>query len=320
MFSIVIPLYNKSHTIVNTIQTVLNQTFSEYEILIVNDGSNDNGVAKIQNRFSDERIRIINQHNQGVSSARNRGVEESKNELIAFLDGDDEWLPEYLSKMKESVSLFPEAGMYCCAGFLKYPDGSSGLRASKRYGDKIQLVNCFDNPYFFFNSSATVVRKSVFKKTDGFPIGMKINEDLVLFCSLSLIAPVAYCPIPLSVYLKEVKGHASAPNPNVHEYVASRVNQIFTNWNKTNKSNKTFITFTKYEVRSMMLIYIKNREYAKIRYLLENLDEGFLDNFSFIELKLLRVGWLHSVLMLYIYATKIIWRLGGYPVLKYSKK
>ena len=101
MFSIVIPLYNKAHTIERTLSTVLNQSFKEFEVVIVNDGSTDNSEEVIRNFTSDSRIKIINQENQGVSAARNKGVSLSSFEYVAFLDGDDEWLPDYLLKMKE---------------------------------------------------------------------------------------------------------------------------------------------------------------------------------------------------------------------------
>lgn len=97
MITVVIPLYNKAHTIKDTLNTVLNQTYSEYEIIIVNDGSTDNGVQIIKDNFNDKRIRIINQKNFGVSVARNRGIKEAKYNYIALLDADDNWHPDYLS-------------------------------------------------------------------------------------------------------------------------------------------------------------------------------------------------------------------------------
>ena len=319
MFSVVIPLYNKAHTIINTIQTVLNQTYTDFEIVVVNDGSTDNGVEVIQQHFSDSRIRIINQQNQGVSAARNNGVISSKNELIAFLDGDDELLPDFLSKMNESVAQFPEAGMYCCAGILRFPDGTESLRASEKYGRSIQLINYFENPYFFTNSSSTVIRKSAFNKTAGFPVGMKINEDLVFFCSLAFIVPVAYCPIPLSVYLKEVEGHASAVNPKMHEYIVSRVNQIYYNWEKTGKQNNMFLIFTRYELRNEILTYLKQQNFNKVDYVLTHLEKNLLQHFPSLELLAYKIKWLRIPAIMYIYLTKLIWKSGGYPVIQYKK-
>src|SRR5690554_7052561 len=95
MFSVVIPLYNKELSINNTIQSVLNQTFQDYEIVVVNDGSTDKSLEVVK-QINDFRIRIINKLNGGVSSARNRGIEESKFDWIAFLDGDDLWMENHL--------------------------------------------------------------------------------------------------------------------------------------------------------------------------------------------------------------------------------
>jgi glycosyltransferase involved in cell wall biosynthesis len=83
MFSVIIPLYNKELSISNTIQSVLDQTFQNFEIVIVNDGSTDNSVKEVE-KFDDKRIRLIHQENKGVSAARNRGIEEAKYEWIAF--------------------------------------------------------------------------------------------------------------------------------------------------------------------------------------------------------------------------------------------
>ena len=320
MFSIVIPLYNKAHTIVNTLQTVLNQTYTEFEVVIVNDGSTDNGVEVIEKNFTDSRIRIVNQINQGVSIARNRGVEESKNEYIAFLDGDDELLPEFLTKMKESIAMFPHAGMYCCAGILRYSNGKEYLRIAEKFKDKIQEINYFENPYFFTNSSSTVITKSGFNKTTGFPAGMRINEDLVFFCSLSLVVPVVYCPIPLSVYLKEVEGQASANNAKLHEYVISRTNLVFENWLKTNRSNNLFLVFTRYEIRNEFMIFLRSKDYAKMNYLFANLDGRLLKFFPSIELKLFKIKSTRPLAIIYLYFTKFLWKLKGYPVIRYKIK
>ncbi|MQN34111.1 glycosyltransferase family 2 protein [Prevotella copri] len=79
MISVVIPLYNKEKQIAKTLQTVLNQTYQNFEIVIVNDGSTDGSVEEVL-RISDSRIRLVNQENGGVSAARNRGIDEAKGE------------------------------------------------------------------------------------------------------------------------------------------------------------------------------------------------------------------------------------------------
>ena len=98
MISVVIPLYNKAHTIKKTLDCVLRQTYRDYEIVIVDDGSNDNGVQLINEKYQDSQIRIISQKNQGVSVARNTGIEKARGEWISFLDADDLWDSQYLDR------------------------------------------------------------------------------------------------------------------------------------------------------------------------------------------------------------------------------
>src|SRR5690606_6751565 len=111
MFSVVIPLYNKELSVRNTINSVLDQTFKEFEIVIVNDGSTDNSVKEVE-KFDDKRIRLIHQENKGVSAARNRGIEEAKYEWIAFLDADDLWRENHLEEVVRMINIFPDFKVY----------------------------------------------------------------------------------------------------------------------------------------------------------------------------------------------------------------
>src|SRR5690625_5076160 len=112
MFSVVIPLYNKELSIRNTLQSVLDQTFTDFEIVIVNDGSTDSSAAIVE-EFTDPRIRLIHQENQGVSAARNKGIEEAKYDWIVFLDGDDLWENNHLEEFVKMIKLFPEDRVFC---------------------------------------------------------------------------------------------------------------------------------------------------------------------------------------------------------------
>ena len=102
MISIVIPLYNKAAVICRTMESVKQQIFSDFEILIVNDGSTDDSLSVLMDFLSENEavfknsVRLIEQENKGVSAARNQGIKEARGEIIAFLDADDEWLPDYL--------------------------------------------------------------------------------------------------------------------------------------------------------------------------------------------------------------------------------
>ena len=112
--SVVIPVYNTGKILYETIESVLNQTFTDFEIVIIDDGSSDAETLGVLDSQSDDRIRIIHQKNSGVAAARNRGVAESKGNFIAFLDHDDIFLPEKLAECKKFTDQNPQAAMVYC--------------------------------------------------------------------------------------------------------------------------------------------------------------------------------------------------------------
>lgn len=113
MISVVIPLYNKEKSIVATLQSVLAQTYTDYEVIVVNDGSTDNSANVVKTMMATtEKIRLRYQPNAGVSAARNSGIVAAKGEYIAFLDADDLWAPNYLETLAALIAGFPNAGLY----------------------------------------------------------------------------------------------------------------------------------------------------------------------------------------------------------------
>ena len=106
--SVVIPLFNKGNFIKKTVESVINQSHDNFELIIVNDGSTDNSFSVVQ-EIDDPRITLINQENQGVGAARNTGVRNSKSEWVAFLDADDTWPPQFLERCILLINDFPEA-------------------------------------------------------------------------------------------------------------------------------------------------------------------------------------------------------------------
>lgn len=116
--SIVIPLYNKGPHISRTIQSVLNQTEQNFEIIVVDGQSTDEG-PKIVKSFEDPRIFFFEQVGSGVSSARNEGISHSRSDFVAFLDADDEWMPDHLETLLRLREAYPEAGAYTTAYLVK---------------------------------------------------------------------------------------------------------------------------------------------------------------------------------------------------------
>lgn len=318
MISVVIPLYNKAHTITRTLGTVLEQTFKDFEVLIVNDGSTDDGVAVIENYTNDPRVKVINQNNQGVSVARNQGVLNSKYEHIAFLDGDDEWLPGYLMKMNEAILKFPKAGLFCGAGKVR-SGGNEHLRLAEKYKAEITEIEFFENPHIFLHTSATIVSKTEFNKTQGFPVGMKRNQDYGLFFALALNTKTIYIGFPLSIYVGDVEGQATSSSfDSIKEHVIRRFNIIHETWCHLNKVNTTYLIFTKYELRCFFIGFLNSKNYKINLFFKNNLNPSLAAEFPNWEWALYTNPKFNKLGILYIYLTKIKWRLNGYPRVTYG--
>jgi glycosyltransferase involved in cell wall biosynthesis len=322
MFSVVIPLYNKAHIIVRTLASVLSQTYTEFEIIIVNDGSTDNSLTVInQFTLNDPRIRIIEQSNQGVSAARNNGVASARYNYIAFLDGDDEWLPGYLAKMKEAIELFPAAGMYGCSSWHRNVlTGETSDATLMRYEGKIQVVDFFENPHTYSHTSAIVVVKKVFNLIDngnGFPVGMKCCEDWSCYHRLALLAPVVYIGSPLGIRNNGVDGQITGLSKKerfkLMVHVIDSYNLIYFHWVKLNKENQLFSVFLKYDLRSRIISQLRDNDYTSIQFLLDGLNTEVLSELKEFEVSIYKNKSLKVLAITYIYITKIIWRLHGFP-------
>ncbi|NJB35387.1 glycosyltransferase family 2 protein [Croceivirga sp. JEA036] len=314
MISVVIPLYNKAHTIVNTLHSVLKQTFTSFEVIIVNDGSTDNSVQVIQEYSNDKRIRIINQNNQGVSVARNNGVAKAKYKFIAFLDGDDEWLPQYLENMVSAIQQFPNAGMYCCAGFIR--NGKKTVtRLAQKYADKIVEIDFFENPHVFLHTSATIISREKFFKTTGFPNGLKRNEDFALFFQFAMLYKVIYVGFPLSIYVGGVAGQATETKMDkVMLHVIRRYQIVHSCYKSLEKRIEPYKIFTRYELRHQFLNFINGKKYDTLEIFINDLPEVLNDLFTTLELKLILNRNFSKLAKMYILLTKVRWRLRGYPI------
>ncbi|TRX37064.1 glycosyltransferase family 2 protein [Flavobacterium restrictum] len=175
MFSIVIPYYNKSKYIQRCLDSVLNQTFQEFEIILVNDGSTDGGLDFISNVYA-TKITVIHQENQGVSAARNAGIQASKQSFIAFLDADDCWHYQFLEKVKAVLDVEKDIKIIGAhytrnKGFL---DTDSGVLDYFKFDDYFK--SAIRNTYF--SSSSTIIAADFFQKNKGFNSDLKKGEDI----------------------------------------------------------------------------------------------------------------------------------------------
>jgi glycosyltransferase involved in cell wall biosynthesis len=318
MFSIVIPLYNKVHTIERTLRSVFNQTFPDFEVIVVNDGSIDDGVNFITENFKDKRLVIVNQENQGVTVARNKGASVAKFNYIAFLDGDDTWESKYLETASEAVSKFPESGMICLAGYYAEKEGEIlDIRLAKKYKGKILKVNYFENPHVFSHTSATIVSAEAFNSVKGFQKGMGANEDFALFFALALKREVVYIGIPLSTYFGGVDGQLTSSNDKQRHLlmgVINRINYAHKIWMETpNPRNELYPIFIRYEIRHTILDSIKIGDFDKVNFYGTMLSKDVLSLFPKYEFDFYTKSGFSKFKLLYINFTKVLWRMKGLP-------
>lgn len=198
--SVVIPLYNKQDEIGRCMRSVLAQTFGDFEVVVIDDGSTDASAERVA-EFSDPRIRLIRQANGGVALARNRAIEEARAELIAFLDGDDEWLPTHLENLMLLVKSAPQAGLYFTAYWI---DRGGGMRRRVRLPRRHVRASGVVKDYFSAPDgamslpTASMVRKAAILAAGGFR--QMFGEDVDLYLRLAAMYPAAYSPKAAAVW------------------------------------------------------------------------------------------------------------------------
>src|SRR5437867_3735627 len=173
--SVIIPLFNKAPYIARALTSVAAQTNRDFDVMVIDDGSTDDG-PRIVEAFNDLPIRLINQKNAGPGAARNRGLELAQGELVAFLDADDEWLPNYLS---ESIRRLDEHGSSVAAiisGYFEHPEGVSRENMWRKRGleDRVVRLTPSTNPKLvtallaYMSPCTTVARAEVLRSCGGF--------------------------------------------------------------------------------------------------------------------------------------------------------
>jgi glycosyltransferase involved in cell wall biosynthesis len=201
LISIVIPLYNKERFIKETLDSVFNQSFPDYEIIIVNDGSTDSSVF-IVNAIEDQRITVLSNQNKGVSHARNFGISKANSDLIALLDGDDLWEPNHLENLYNLYEKFPDCGLYATAYNKKYFNGEK-IKAS--YNGLAKEYFGIIEDYFSASikdsiawTSAVLIPMKTFRKVGVFDEEMRSGQDTDLWIRIALKDSIAFSSIASS--------------------------------------------------------------------------------------------------------------------------
>jgi glycosyltransferase involved in cell wall biosynthesis len=185
-FSVIIPTYNRASTIERALNSVFNQTKSADEIIVVDDGSNDQ-TPEILEKYK-SRVFFIRQENKGVSAARNNGIRQADSEWIALLDSDDEWLPDKLSRAEQYILENPEIKIFQTEEiWIRNGRRVNPKKKHRKYSGMI-FTECL--PLCIISPSAVVFKKSLWQEAGGFDETLPVCEDYDLWLRISRLYPV----------------------------------------------------------------------------------------------------------------------------------
>ena len=187
-FSVVIPVYDRKTIVRRAIQSVLKQTYSAREIFVVDDGSTDGTAEEVESEFSE--ITVLRQSHSGVSTARNRGIAASGADWVAFLDSDDEWLPEKLEQQAKWIENHPDYLLcHCDEIWIR-----NGVRVNPRFRHAKSGGWIFSNclPLCVISPSAVVIHRKLFSDIGVFDEQLPVCEDYDLWLRITQKYPVGY--------------------------------------------------------------------------------------------------------------------------------
>ena len=216
LFTVVIPLYNKVNYIEKTIYSVLQQTYPHFELIIVDDGSTD-GSADVVRAISDSRIQLFTQVNSGVSKARNFGVKAANADWVAFIDADDEYLPNFLERVASFIKKHGRDDLSMIGTNYYYGDQLSPMFSTTIKNGIHDYFELFGNQRSPNNSSTTVVNRKKFLEVNGFPEGIKQFEDWITWFKLAFIGSFGFISTPLGIY-HVVDESASTSKRAAHDF------------------------------------------------------------------------------------------------------
>lgn len=210
MFSVIIPLYNKETFITRAIESVIRQTKQDFEIIVVDDGSTDGSARRVRELQCD-RVHLIQQSNAGPGPARNRGVQESRYDDVAFLDADDAFLPDHLEEIQKIIEHFPQAALFS----TRFSEVKDSLYQVGSFSKSSLLKEAKYKSYNYFRewrprcgyicSSCVVVKKQAFMRAGGFK-NIFPGEDTELWVRLALEHDFAISTRVTALYIRDTDG------------------------------------------------------------------------------------------------------------------
>ncbi|GAB1449420.1 MAG: glycosyltransferase family 2 protein [Bacteroidia bacterium] len=222
MFSVIIPLYNKRSYIARAVKSVLAQSCRDFELLIVDNNSNDDSLKELES-IIDSRIKVLFETRQGVSFARNKGASEAKFQYLVFLDADDEFLPHHLAELKEMIEAFPDGGAYADSYHIVTRTGRKRERKIIQTQEEGRFFKLVDFPLNYIAADMPVTSynmacsKAFFQSLGGFPVDLSYGEDTVLFLKMFLNKPVYISQRPGAIYWRNAENRSDVPERLLQE-------------------------------------------------------------------------------------------------------
>ena len=215
MFSVVIPAYNAEKYVTAAVESVLSQTVCDFEVLVIDDGSQDE-TGRVVMAKSDSRIRYIRQENGGVSSARNTGIHAANGDYICFLDADDFWYPDHLETLVKLIKAYPQCGMFLTGYAILDTAGKITLKTEKMLQSIEVPVFCSNNGIgmlqkygYFIHTNSICCSRTALNKVGDFVPGVKNGEDDDLWYRILVYFPIAIAKHTITVYRRQECGATS---------------------------------------------------------------------------------------------------------------
>ncbi len=221
LISVIIPAYNAGKTIKATIESVLNQTFSDFEIIIINDGSTDSTLEIIEH-IPDHRIKVLSYPNSGPQKSRNRGISEASGEYLAFLDADDIWTPDKLESQLNALVENPEAAVaYSWTNWVNETGEvwrrGTYISAAGNVYEQLLLID------FVGSGSNPLIRRQALASVGDFDESLVGGQDWDMWLRLAALYPFAVVPLPQILYRKSPDSNSWSNNVERQEIGFNRV-------------------------------------------------------------------------------------------------
>ncbi|MGR3219547.1 MAG: glycosyltransferase family 2 protein [Candidatus Anammoxibacter sp.] len=215
LISVVIPSYNSANFIADTLETVFNQTYSNYEVIVSDDGSNDDTVEivkKFFGKFPEKRTRLLSNEHKGPGANRNEGIKSAVGDWISFLDSDDRWFRDKLKRVASYIVEHDGVGLVCHSEIWKRGENQTELNYQKMFDENISpFLSLYRRNAL--STSAVTVRRDLLMKTELFDPALPAAQDYDLWLRLSLLEgmKIEFIECPLGLYITREGNISSKP-------------------------------------------------------------------------------------------------------------